>query len=74
MAFIPELPDLPSDDAEAVQPLLSKRDVAVYLGVSERTVDRLVAAGGLLAYRVGGHRRFRLHEVDAYVDGSQEAA
>jgi excisionase family DNA binding protein len=57
-----------------VQPLLSKRDVAVYLGVSERTVNRLVVADDRLAYRVGGQRRFRRHEVDAYVDASQEAA
>ena len=28
MTFLPELPDVPSDDAEALQPLLSKRDVA----------------------------------------------
>jgi excisionase family DNA binding protein len=35
-------------------------------------VDRWVAAGELPAYRVGGHRR--LHEADAFVDGSQVGA
>ncbi len=75
MTYVPELSDVTTDDAaEDLQPLLSKRDVAIYLGVSERTVDRWVAAGELPAYRVGGHRRFRLSEVDAFVDGNQEAS
>jgi excisionase family DNA binding protein len=63
MTLLPELPETAFDDEEAVSPLLTKRDVAVYLGLSERTVDRLVVAGALAAYRVGGHRRFRSAEV-----------
>jgi excisionase family DNA binding protein len=44
--------------------LLTKRAVATYLGVSERTVDRLVAGGQLRAYRIGGHLRFRPADVE----------
>ncbi len=62
----------PVDDDPQVDPLLTKRGVALYLGVSERTVDRLVAAGELRAYRIGGHRRLRLFELEEYVE-SQEA-
>ncbi|MGZ4279336.1 MAG: helix-turn-helix domain-containing protein, partial [Solirubrobacteraceae bacterium] len=49
--------DLPP--ATDVDRLLSKRGVSTLLGVSERTVDRLVAARRLPAYRIGGQRRFR---------------
>jgi excisionase family DNA binding protein len=42
--------------------------------VSERTVDRLVAAGELRACRIGGHRRFRLFELEEYVGGNREEA
>ena len=67
--------ELPVNDDPQVQPLLAKRGgVALYLGVSGRTVDRLVAAGDLRAYRIGGHRRFRLFELEEYVDGHREEA
>jgi excisionase family DNA binding protein len=56
-----EIPDTPPE-------LLTERGVALYLDVSERTVDRLVQSGMLPAYRVGGHRRFRLWEVEDYVE------
>jgi excisionase family DNA binding protein len=56
-----EIPDTPPE-------LLTERGVALYLDVSERTVDRLVQSGMLPDYRVGGHRRFRLWEVEDYVE------
>lgn len=59
-----DLPDLPAHDLE---PLLTKRGVSHYLGISERTVDRLVASGRLTAFTVGGHRRFRLDDIHAYL-------
>ena len=55
----------------AVEPLLTKRGVSHYLGVSERSVDRLVAAGKLPAYQVGGHRRFRLDDLEAFLRASE---
>jgi excisionase family DNA binding protein len=71
---MPGLSQSPDNTRDAVAPLLSKRKVAVYLGISERTVDRLVLSGDLFAYRVGGHRRFRIAEVHAFVDGRREHA
>jgi excisionase family DNA binding protein len=64
MSYEPEIeiPDTPPE------PLLTKRGVALYLDISERTVDRLVESGTLPAYRIGGHRRFRLWEVEDYVE------
>jgi excisionase family DNA binding protein len=39
--------------------------------VSERTVDRLVAAGELRAYRIGGHRRFRPADLELLIDANE---
>ncbi len=54
-------------------PLLTKRGVAVYLDVSERTVDRLVESRALPAFRIGGHRRFRLDDLERFVAENWEA-
>jgi len=54
-----------------VTPLMTKREVADHLCVSERTVDRFVVAGKLVAYRVGGHRRFLVEDVEALVRASR---
>ncbi|MGZ4270839.1 MAG: helix-turn-helix domain-containing protein [Solirubrobacteraceae bacterium] len=62
--------DLPP--ATDVDRLLSKRGVSTLLGVSERTVDRLVAARRLPAYRIGGQRRFRVADVAALIAESEE--
>ena len=55
-----------------LEPLLTKRGVALYLDISERTVDRLVESGMLPAYRIGGHRRFRLWQVEEYVENHRD--
>ena len=49
------------------QRLLSSRDVAERLGVSQATVIRAVARGILptAAITPGGHRRFRAQDIDA---------
>lgn len=55
-----------SNDADEAN-LINARDVARYLKVSIKTIDRLVRAGGLKCVRIGsrGHRRFRLCDVQA---------
>ncbi|MFN7308646.1 MAG: helix-turn-helix transcriptional regulator [Acetobacteraceae bacterium] len=47
---------------------LSRREAARHLGVSPRTLDRLVAAGDGPAYVRAGARRmvFRLNDLDAW--------
>ncbi len=51
--------------------LLTIDDVSERLSVSISTVRRIVREGLLPAYRVGGRLRFKLHEVDAYVDAQR---
>lgn len=52
--------------------MLTRDDTAAYLAVSTRTLDRLVQAGELPAYRIGGHRRFRIEDVDTFIASRME--
>ena len=52
---------------------LSTGDTARLLGVTERTVYRLIDSGRLPAYRVGRVIRFRRLEVDAFIEASRVA-
>ena len=52
-------------------PLLTIDEVRNHLNVSISTVRRLVRDGALPAYRVGGRLRFKLSEVEAYVDAQR---
>jgi excisionase family DNA binding protein len=54
-------------------PLLRVNDVAALLAIGRRTVYTLVAAGELPAVRVGERLRFRLEDVDAYLERRREA-
>jgi excisionase family DNA binding protein len=60
------------NDDRAIQPMLTRDATAAYLAVSTRTLDRLVQAGDLHAYRIGGHRRFRIADVDSYIKSRME--
>jgi excisionase family DNA binding protein len=55
-----------------MRPMLTRDATAAYLAVSTRTLDRLVQAGDLHAYRIGGHRRFRMDDVDSYIKSRME--
>ena len=48
--------------------ILNLEEVAKMLKVSERTVQREVTAGKLKAFRVGRSLRFRLKEVEKYIE------
>jgi len=54
--------------------LISSKDVAARLGVSQATVLRAVARGLLRPALVtpGGHRRFSADEVEAFAEGLQD--
>lgn len=45
-------------------PLLTQDEVAAYLAISKRTVQRHVAHGKLPVTQIGRRRRFRVSEVD----------
>ncbi len=61
--------DEPVDTAPMRTPLLLKHDEAGHLlGVSERTVRRLVAEGQLPAVPVGGAARVHRADVEAFAD------
>jgi excisionase family DNA binding protein len=49
--------------------LLRKKEVAVLLACSERTVDRLVAVGRLARVNILGGVRFRLSDVQSLMNG-----
>ena len=46
------------------------REVATYLKVSERTVQRLIKSGRLRAYTVGGQKRIAPVALKRYLDSS----
>ncbi len=53
--------------------LVTKHEAAQLLGVSVRTVERLVAAGRLQQVQVERLARFRIGDLEAYVHGLAEA-
>lgn len=54
-----------------LQTLLTSREVAEALRVSERTLRRLVRQGDLVATYVGRLPRFHVDDVLAFIDGSR---
>ena len=60
------------ENALQASPMLTREDTAAYLAVSKRTLDRLVQAGEIPAYRIGGHRRFRIEDIDSFVASRME--
>src|SRR2546422_7227935 len=60
--------------ANVLHRLISSKDVALRLGVSQATVLRAVARGLLRPALItpGGHRRFSPQEVEAFARGPQD--
>ena len=52
--------------------VMTVREVAEYLKVKERTIYRLVAKGGIPAFKVGGSWRFRRAEIDEWITRSTQ--
>ncbi|MGI8863892.1 MAG: helix-turn-helix domain-containing protein [Solirubrobacteraceae bacterium] len=61
-----------ASEMTAVRPMLTRDDTAVYLAVSKRTLDRLVQAGELPTYRISGHRRFRIEDIERFIRSRKE--
>ena len=62
-----------------VPDILTIRQLAGYLHVTERTIYRLAAAKGIPAFKVGGSWRFRRADIEAWIaaqtlatDGAEE--
>ncbi|HCF62353.1 MAG TPA: DNA-binding protein [Myxococcales bacterium] len=51
--------------------ILSVKGVAGYLKVTERTVSRLTQEGRLLGFKGGNARRFRLRNIDAWIEAQK---
>jgi excisionase family DNA binding protein len=54
--------------AAPIEPWIGVDDLALALGVSTDWVYEKAAAGDLPSYKFGGHRRFRVSEVEAWAD------
>lgn len=53
----------------AATEILTIKQVAVYLQVTERTIYRLAASEGIPAFKVGGSWRFRRGDLDHWIEG-----
>ena len=50
--------------------LLTPKEVADFLSVSARTIKRLVAEGNIPAVRVRNSMRFKLQDIEQYIERS----
>ncbi len=66
---------IPAKPAPAVEPLLSKRDVAAALGCEIRTVERLASAGRFPRpdVRVGRLPRWKAETIRRWIDQGGES-
>lgn len=61
------------NDSTESSPLLTKKEAAHYLNVSERNLDRLRKTGGLTAIKLNGWLvRFRKQDLDTYLETHRE--
>jgi excisionase family DNA binding protein len=54
--------------------ILTIKEVAEYLKVTERTIYRLAAAKKIPAFKVGGTWRFRTTDIDGWIAGQSMKA
>ena len=52
--------------------IMTIREVADYLKVTERTIYRLLSARTLPAFKVGGSWRFRRKDIDSWIASQSE--
>jgi len=53
--------------------ILTIREVADYLRITEKTAYRLAASNKLPGFKVGGSWRFRQSEIDAWIETQKTA-
>jgi excisionase family DNA binding protein len=54
--------------------ILTIKEVAEYLKVTERTIYRLAAAKEIPAFKVGGTWRFRTEDIDGWIAAQSKKA
>jgi excisionase family DNA binding protein len=54
--------------------ILTLKEVADYLKLTERTLYRLTQDGKLPGFKVGNSWRFRLRDIDAWIEDRKAAA
>ena len=54
--------------------ILTMREVADYLRITEKTAYRLASEGKLPGFKVGGSWRFRQSEIDAWIETQRSTA
>ncbi len=52
--------------------LMSKKEVAEYLSVSTKTIERLVQRGELPQYKIGKTVRYKKEDVEKYLESIKE--
>lgn len=57
-----------------LEPLMSVKQVAGYLGISESGIYRLCRAGDLVGVKVGGRTLFEPREVRQFIEASRRSA
>jgi len=57
-----------------MEELVSAKELAKLLGVKEDWLYEKAAAGEIPSFKFGGHRRFRVSEVEAWLEQTRERA
>jgi excisionase family DNA binding protein len=56
-----------------VEPMMTARQVAEFLGLHENWVYDRASSGDLPSYKLGGTRRFRREEIEAWLTAQRDA-
>lgn len=64
---------MPRSSSTVEAEILTLKQVAGYLHVTERTIYRLAADKGIPAFKVGGSWRFRKADIDQWISAQTES-
>ena len=67
---VPQESERSMPQRELLDRLLTLKDVALILSLSERSVRRIIQAGDFPAIRIGGSPRIRSADLRTYLDGA----
>jgi excisionase family DNA binding protein len=58
----------------ALSPIMTLPETAEYLRISQATLGRLIRRGEIPHFRVGSDYRFRLDQIDKWIDGQKSGS